>query len=114
MTLADIEPWVKLLSFLLSVCAIIYTFFATRRKDVDEKFEALNQRQNRHDERLSRTEQTLQSMPGKEDTHKLEMMMAEMAGDMKAMRATMDGMSDSLSRTEDIVSRHEDHLRGER
>lgn len=111
MTVADFEPWIKLLSFLLSVGAIVFTFFATRRKDVDEKFEAITQRQNRHDERLSRTEQTLQSMPGKEDTHKLEMMMVEMAGDMKAMRATMKGMSESLTRTEDIVSRHEDHLR---
>jgi|AutmiccommuBRH23_1029490.scaffolds.fasta_scaffold00717_24 hypothetical protein len=89
---------------LLPLLVALYTFFATRRKDVDKLMD-------HHETRISRLELTVQSMPGQKDTHRLEIMLAEMAGDMRAMRATMDGMKDSLQRTEDIVGRHEDHLR---
>lgn len=61
--------------------------------------------------RVQVLEGEIKSMPGVSDLHKLEMVLSEMRGDLKAMGATMRGMSESLSRTEDIVTRHEDHLR---
>lgn len=104
----------KALSVILPCLLAIYTFVATRRKDVNEKLETVAKRVDTQDTKIARLETTLQSMPGRDDTHKLELLLAEMAGDMKAMRAAMDGMHQSLTRTEDIVSRHEDHLRGNR
>jgi len=102
---------IKAGSFILSVAAIVYAVFANRRKYVDERFDEGARRMTKHDARIGRLEQAVQTMPGKDDTHRLEMMLVEMAGDMKAIRATMRGMSESLSRTEGIVGRHEDHLR---
>lgn len=107
----DIDTALKLASFGLSIAAMIYAFFVNRRKDVDERFLEGSKRMDRHEKRLSTLEMTVNSMPGKDDMHNLEMLLSEMGGDMKAMRATMKGMSESLTRTESIVSRHEDHLR---
>ena len=101
----------KALGVVLPVLGVLYTFVATRRTDVDNRFEAGDERMDRQEGRIAWLEQTVQSMPGKDDTYRLEIMLAEMSGDMKAMCATMDGMKASLSRTEDIVTRHEDHLR---
>lgn len=92
----------------------VYTFVATRKKDVNARLDAMGDRLDSHGQKIARLETTVQSMPGRDDTHKLELLLAQMAGDMKAMRAAMDGMRESLVRTEDIVGRHEDHLRGNR
>lgn len=98
-------------SFLMALAAIIYAWFANRRKDVDVRFEQGSRQMRGHEERIARLEQTVQSMPGTADVHRLEKMLLELSGDLKAMNATMKGMSDSLTRTENIVTRHEDHLR---
>ena len=95
----------------LPLLVAVYTFLATRRTDVDNRFEAGDERMDRQEARIAWLEQTVQVMPDKDDTHRLHIMLSEMSGDMKAMCATMDGMKASLSRTEDIVTRHEDHLR---
>lgn len=100
-----------LLSFVLSVGAVIYTFFANRRKDVERRFHEGSKRMDRHDLRLQALEQDVMAMPGKDDLHRVEMSLGEIAGDMKAISATMVGMSQSIQRTEKIVGRHEDHLR---
>lgn len=102
----------KASSVILPVITAIYAFIATRRKDLDRKFEEGRARMDRHAARLDRLDQTVQTMPGKDETHRLHVLMVEMAGDMKAMRASMDGMQLSMARTEDIVGRHEEHLRG--
>lgn len=100
-----------LLSFVLSVGAVIYTFFATRRKDVERRFHEGSKRMDRHDLRLQALEQDVTALPGKDDLHRVEMSLGEIAGDMKAISATMAAMSQSIQRTEKIVGRHEDHLR---
>ncbi|WP_158971972.1 DUF2730 family protein [Chachezhania sediminis] len=99
-------------SLVVSLCSAAYAFFATRRKDVDRRFDEGSKRMDRHDLRLQAVEQAIQTMPGKDDMHRLELHLSEMSGDMKAMSATMMAMAESQTRTERIVSRHEDHLRG--
>ncbi|PHQ70320.1 MAG: hypothetical protein COB93_05755 [Sneathiella sp.] len=56
---------------------------------------------------------TVNNMPGKDEMHQLQLMMTEMAGDMKAVREGMRGLRDGQARQESILGRHEDHLRGE-
>ncbi|HAW49178.1 MAG TPA: DUF2730 domain-containing protein [Roseovarius sp.] len=107
----DWDIFWKAAGVILPLIVALYTFVATRRKDLDQKLENGDKRMDRHEARIARLEQTVQSMPGKDENHRLEMLLADMAGDMKAMRASMDGMQKSLERTEDIVGRHEDHLR---
>ena len=102
----------SILSLILSFGAAIYTWFANRRKDVDRRFHEGSKRMDRHDLRLQALEQDVKSMPGNSDLHRVELSLSEIAGDMKAMSASLLGMHESLKRTENAVSRHEDHLRG--
>lgn len=111
----DLENLYRLLglvSLIISIGTAFYAWFSIRRKDVDRRFNEGSKRMDRHDLRLQALEQEQKSMPGGADLHRLELQLGSISGDMKAISATMTGMHDSLKRTENIVSRHEDHLRG--
>lgn len=102
---------------MISIGTLIYAFFATRRKDVDERFNLLDERlhdgskrMDRHDGRIQALEQTVQSLPGKDHLHQLQLELATMNGSLREMSAVMDGNQRIMVRLETIVSRHEQHL----
>ncbi|AHD01180.1 hypothetical protein METH_11270 [Leisingera methylohalidivorans DSM 14336] len=89
----------------------MYTWFATRRSNVDARFKAGSDRMNALESRIQSTEQTLSTMPEKDDIHSLQLLLSDMGGELKAMRASMRGIAESQTRLEHISSRHEDYLR---
>jgi Protein of unknown function (DUF2730) len=99
------------LPLLVSVATLVFAWFRTRRQDVDERFAAGSKKLADLEKRLSTTEMSVRQMPGKDDIHQLQLMMAEMGGDMKAMRVNMKAVADSLVRQEAISARHEEYLR---
>jgi Protein of unknown function (DUF2730) len=109
----DVDLLLKIASFVLSVGAILYTLYATRRKDVDVRFKAGSDRMDSQEMRILALESTVQNMPGKDEMHQLQLTMTEMAGDLKAVREGMSGLRAGQARQESILGRHEDHLRGE-
>jgi len=110
MTPDQIEFWMKVATFALSICAMVVAVFRTRRQHIDDAFKTGSKRMDAHDLRIQALEQSVKDMPDKDDMHQLELTLKEIGGDMKAVRATMRGMSESMTRTEHIVGRHEDHL----
>lgn len=106
----DLNTMLKVASFALSVGAIIYAFFANRQKETEARFKEGSKRMDRHEGRISSLEQTIQSMPGKDDMHKLQIELVKQTGSLNEMRAVMEGNSNIMARLEIIVSRHEDHL----
>lgn len=113
-TIDDLRAW---LGLILPIAGVIYTFIATRRKDIEGKFEAVqvqfkagSDRMDRHEGRIASLEQTVRGLPSKEDIHKLELHMEKMSGTMSRMEAVMEGSQNVMSRLETIVTRHEDHL----
>lgn len=106
----DIDTVLKVASFALSIAAMIYAFFVNRRKDVDERFREGTKRMDRHESRLASLEQTVQTLPGKDDLHAMQLEMVKQTGSLNEMRAVMEGNSKIMARLEAIVSRHEDHL----
>jgi len=106
----DFDPTVTL-PLLVSVAAMAFAWFRTRRHDVDERFDAGRKKMTDLEQRMSAAEMSLLALPGKDDMHQLQLMLTEMAGDMKATRATMRALGESVARQEGIVSRHEDHMR---
>jgi len=104
--------WTLSISFLFSLAAMVFAFFRTRHKNVDERFEKQSHRIDGLEIRLSRNEQILEDMPTKDDLHRLELALSAMAGELKAMAASQRSTNDFLRRIETTVSRHEDHLRG--
>jgi Protein of unknown function (DUF2730) len=61
-------------------------------------------------QRLGSLEQAQKSMPTRDDVHKIALTMVEMQGDVKAMRAEVEGNMAIMERLEAVVSRHENHL----
>lgn len=110
MTPDQIEFWIRVIGFVLSIGAIVFTFFRTRREDVDERFKTGSERMDRHEARISKMEQTVQSLPDKDDVHAMQLEMVKQTGSLNEIRAVMDGNSKIMARLEAIVSRHEDHL----
>lgn len=108
-----LDPKVLLdwLGFALTIGVGIYAFFVNRHKDVDQRFSEGSKRMDRMDARITKSEQQIEAMPGKDDVHALQMTLEQVRGDMKGMTATMMAMAESINRTENIVTRHEDHLR---
>ena len=102
-----------LVSIVISITAMLVTVLGNRRKDIDRRFRDGSKRMDTHDLRLQALEQDVRSMPGKDDLHRLELQLSGIAGDMKAISASMVGMAQSINRTEKIVGRHEEHLRGD-
>lgn len=100
----------KALSVILPCLLAIYTFVATRRKDVNTKIDAIGERLDTHGNRIARLETTVQSMPGKDDMHSLQLELVKQTGSLNEMRAVMEGNAKIMARLEAIVTRHENHL----
>ena len=107
----EIPLW-GLITLGVSLLTSVWVFFATRRKDIEARFVQGSRRMDDLTRRIDAVEGQLHEMPGREDVHKLELMLASMGGDLKAMNATLLAMAESQKRTESIVGRHEDFMRG--
>ncbi|MEM9788442.1 MAG: DUF2730 family protein [Pseudomonadota bacterium] len=98
------------MSLVFSIGTMIFAWFRTRRADVDERFKKGADRMDEMSDRITRLEQRIEALPARDDVHKLEIAMAEMAGEMKAMAASQRSTNDLMRRIETVVTRHEDHL----
>ncbi len=98
------------LSLLFTIFFALIGWVRMRNAAVDKRIDACGERLDRHEGRLQSAEQTLQMLPGKDDFHTLSLTLAEMRGDMREIRAVMDGNQKVMVRLESIVTRHEDHL----
>lgn len=110
LSLAPLVPWLTLLAVALSVGTTVWNLLGAGAKRAAERIEGHARRLGDHDQRLSALEQTQRSLPTKDDMHALHLGMSEMRGDLREMRAAMDGNMKVMGRLETIVTRHEDHL----
>ncbi|WP_172298323.1 DUF2730 domain-containing protein [Pseudoruegeria sp. HB172150] len=112
MTVGEINQYVGLLSFLISTGVGIFAFFATRRKDVDRRFDEGSKRMDRHDLRIQSLEDKQKNAPGQLELHSLQLELAKMTGSIGKIEAIIEGNAKIMTRLEQIVTRHEDHLLG--
>jgi TolA-binding protein len=98
------------LSLLFSVATFAFAYFRTRRVDVNERFEKAESRIETLAAKQAVLEREIAAAPGREELHRLELHLVEMAGDMKALASSVKGQNDILKRLESVVTRHEDHL----
>jgi len=106
----ELDPTVSL-PFILTAGAMLFTWFRTRSSDVEDRFRAGSKRMDALELRAQATELAMANMPDKDDMHSLQLMLSEMGGEMKAIRATMRSVAESQSRLEIITTRHEDYMR---
>ena len=105
----EFDPTITI-SLVMSIVVMAFTWFRTRRQDVDERFKAGSDRMRALEARTASIEQSIDSMPGKDEMHRIELHLSDMAGEMKVLAASQRGTNDILRRLENVVSRHEDHL----
>lgn len=126
----DIEFWIRVLTFLIAVGGIVYTFFSNRRKDVDGKlndqrehtdkrFETVegrlrdgSKRMDQHDLQIHSLQKTVEAMPTKDDVHKIELGILEVAGNQKQMTALLEANKEFMNRLSVVSTRLEDYLLG--
>lgn len=99
------------LPLIVSIATLAFAWYRTRRSAVDELFRSGRKRMEEQERRIQSLEQSVKEAPGREDFHAIQLTLAEMGGDMKAMRANMKAVADSVARQEQITSRHEDYMR---
>lgn len=102
--------WTISVPVVISLATLIFAWLRTRRADVDERFTAGIKRMAALELRIQHAEQLLELSPGKEDIHRVELLVSEMAGDLKAMAASQRSGNDLMRRLEKVVTRHEEHL----
>jgi hypothetical protein len=121
MDLSPLVAWAGALALLLSLGTSLWTIMAGPSKANAARIDALGRRQDEaarevtarldsHDLRLSRLEQALQAMPTKDDMHRLDLSLKGMEGELREMKAVMEGNNRIMERLENIVTRHEEHL----
>ncbi|QBR36042.1 DUF2730 family protein [Leisingera sp. NJS201] len=99
-----------LVTFAGSLGTAVYVWISGRRTNVDERFKQGSDRMDRHENRLISVEQSIKSMPTREDVHKIELAMERINGTMGRMEAVLEGNQQIMGRLENVVTRHEDHL----
>lgn len=117
MTITTIAPYLALVLTALSISNIIWTWLRTRdqgnaaeKAAVAQRITDIGGRVDRHENRIQSVEQTLRTLPAKDDMHELQLAMERLRGDMSRMSATMEGHVGIMTRLENIVGRHEQHL----
>ena len=114
----DLDLAFKVIGVGFPLIGAIYTWIATRKKDVTQGFKDINERLNtgskrmdQHDLDIQALAQTVAALPGKDDVHDLKLTLSDLGGDMKAMlvqtKSIIEGQQ-SLART---VRGHEEYLR---
>ena len=66
----DLETGLKLANFALALAAIIFTWFATRRKDLDKRLYDGSKRMDAHDLKIQKLEQQIEDLKKDEDIEK--------------------------------------------
>jgi chromosome segregation ATPase len=107
----DLDTGLKLANFAFALAAIIFTWFATRRKDLDKRLYDGSKRMDAHDLKIQKLEQQIDDMPTKGEIHDLNIGIERMNGNVKAILAQMEGLAASQIRMERTLGGHEKFLR---
>lgn len=98
------------LSLIFTILLAVIGWVRMHNAAVAKRIDGCGERLDRHEQRIHSAEQSLQSMPSKDDLHGVKIALSDMGGDMREMRALVQGQAQIMQRVETVVSRQEDHL----
>ncbi len=101
---ADSFDWVNLAIRIVQVALIPGIVFLASR------FLALKRDINGLGVRLAIAEREIQQKPGSDVIHELALLVKDISGDMKEVRAELKGVRETLRRVDKVTCRHEDYL----
>lgn len=91
------------LSLVLAVITILFTWFRTRRHDVDERFQAGTKRMASAEERIHALEITVKGLPAKDDMHELQLQMARMNGHIETLTERLKPIGAMTERMQELL-----------
>ena len=117
MDIAPLIIWAAGITTLLNLANMLWTLFSgparklgQRVGEAETRLSEVDRRAERHATQIAALQQTLATMPGHTELHKLQLTLVDMGGNLKEMRAVMEGNAKVMARLEAVVTRHEDHL----
>jgi len=112
MTADFLDLWLKIISSVFSIGALVVAWIATRRKAINERLDTGSKRMDAHDLEIAALQAQVKSMPGKDDLHRVELSLSTIGGDIKALTAGVEANGETMSRFIRVVERQEQHLLG--
>ncbi|SDY55103.1 DUF2730 family protein [Citreimonas salinaria] len=106
----DFDLTLKAASFFISIAAMVFAVIRTRRTAVDDRFKIGSDRMDRHENRIARLEQTVDSLPGREELHKVQLGLTEVKGQLSSIERAMSANRDSMNALSETSRRIEDYL----
>ena len=117
MDIAPLIVWAAGLMTLANLANMLWSIFSgptrklsSRLGDAEQRLSEIERRAERHAQQLVGVSQTVNAMPGLQQTHALELALADIRGNLREIGATMEGNAKIMARLEMVVTRHEDHL----
>ena len=108
----DFSPanWMQLVTTVLAVLAFSVSIYSTRRRDIDKRLRSIETQVDQADRRLVAIETELQARPAQKDLHALQVAVTEIGGELKAVRAAIEGHVKLVERLDTILERQENFL----
>lgn len=98
------------ISLVFSILVFLFAWYRTRDDKLTARLKNGSDRMDRQEARINQLEQSVTTLPNKDDLHALQLEMVRQTGSLAEMSASFQGSVKIMERLEAIVSRHEDHL----
>jgi hypothetical protein len=98
------------LGVIVAVVAAIVGWVRAGRRDIDDRIAGLAARADGQAGRIAAVEHIIGGLPGLDQVHTVQLSLADMRGELREIRALMQGNVQVMQRLEAIVTRHEEHL----
>lgn len=105
-----IVVWAIALSQLLTFGMTVWGLISSGSRSNARRIEDHASRLQGHAERITQLEQSLSSLPAKEDLHKLTLAISDVRGELREIRTSQSGFTDTVRRQETIITRVEQYL----
>lgn len=101
MTIDDVRQWVTLIVALIALGGTVYGWFASPAKAAGDAARKVGERVDGLDARLVRLEGHVEHLPTAVAVHRLELLLTEIRGEMRALEERMEMVSKTSARLQE-------------
>ncbi len=98
------------LAVLISAGTLAYAIFSTRSKATAQKVSSIEKRVDIAEDRITRLESDMKHLPDKDSSHRIELTLQELRGQIATMSADMRGQMNTLTERVEPISKVSDRL----
>jgi len=103
MSVGELKDWAGVLAFLVSIGTMLFAFVTSKSRANEKTLENVNDRLDRHSNRIQTIENELKHMPAKDDVMQLKLDLSELKGTVGKLGEGMSGMSKTITRVEEFL-----------